>query len=192
MGQLGPPGRARRLIITEAVSPGLGAAGATVTELVAAARDAQADGDTSLAASVLWTAASRCWWTSADAPDRSAVVNATRALDLPATDPRRIAILSYTVTREDRPQLRRDLLRAGKDRHDLASLRFVASAAENLGDHALAAELFTAAVRVARQEARLGVISPGCRLCRRGPRSGQRAWTLPKSSSARICASALS
>ena len=163
IGQVEPFGHARSLIISEAVrpavGPGLSGAGPSVAELVAAARDTQAAGDTDLAASVLWTAASRCWWTSAGRPDRLAVVDAAQALNLPATDPRRIAILSYTVTHEQRPQLRRDLLEASPGRDDLASLRYMASAAENLGDHALATGLFAAAARQARRQGRLGVIA---------------------------------
>lgn len=158
-GQLEPFGHARMLVIREAVRPGLASDGAPVADLVAAARDTQAAGDGDLAASVLWTAASRCWWTSAGLPERLAVVEAVQALGLPTTDPRRIAILSYTVTREHRPQLRRDLLAASPASGDLPGLRFMASAADNLGDHALAAELFDAAVRQARRQGRLGVIA---------------------------------
>jgi DNA-binding CsgD family transcriptional regulator len=158
-GQLEPFGHARMLVIREAVRPGLASDGAPVADLVAAARDTQAAGDGDLAASVLWTAASRCWWTSAGPPERLAVVEAVQALGLPTTDPRRIAILSYTVAREHRPQLRRDLLAASPVSSDLTGLRFMASAADNLGDHALAAELFDAAVRQARRQGRLGVIA---------------------------------
>ena len=42
---------------------------------------------------------------------------------------------------------------------DLAGLRFVASAAESLGDHALAARSLAAAAVVARQQGRLGLIT---------------------------------
>jgi DNA-binding CsgD family transcriptional regulator len=154
--RLEPFGQARQLIVREDVHPGQGAA---VADFVAAARTVAAAGNRDLAASVLWTAASRCWWTSAGLADRLAVVTATEALDLPATDPQRIAILSYTVTSERRPDLRRDLLQASPGQQDLTSLRFVASAAENLGDHALAVRLFADAVRLARQQGRLGLIT---------------------------------
>jgi DNA-binding CsgD family transcriptional regulator len=156
-GQLEPCAEARMLIIREGVSPG--EAGTGVTEFVAAARAAAAAGHQDLAASVLWTAASRCWWTSAALDDRLVVVAAVEALGLPVTDPRRIAILSYTVTAERRPALRADLLLASADRSDLTSLRFMASAAANLGDHALAVRLFGAAVKLARLQGRLGVIA---------------------------------
>jgi DNA-binding CsgD family transcriptional regulator len=162
--QLEPFGDARMLIIREAVHPGVASYavaghGVAVIDFVEAARAVHAAADTDLAASVLWTAASRCWWTSASRPDRLAVAAATEALGLPVTDPRRIAILSYTVTPERRPELRRHLLLASADRRDPTSLRFVASAAANLGDHALAVELFAAAVRLARSQGRLGAIA---------------------------------
>ena len=154
--QLEPFTEARMLIIEEGVHPGQGGNG--VPEFVATAR-AVAAADTDLAAAVLWTAASRCWWTSADRDDRFQVVAAVEALGLPVTDPRRIAILSYTVTAERRPQLHGHLLQASADRADLTSLRLIGSAAANLGDHALAVELFAAAVRLARRQGRLGVIA---------------------------------
>jgi DNA-binding CsgD family transcriptional regulator len=154
--QLEPFAEARMLIIEEGVHPG--EAGNGVPDFVAAAR-AVAAADTDLAASVLWTAASRCWWISAEPDDRLQVVAATEALGLPVTDPRRIAILSYTVTADRRPQLHADLLQASADRTDLTSLRLIASAAANLGDHALAVQLFAAAVRLARRQGRLGIIA---------------------------------
>ena len=159
IGQIEPFGHARGLIIREAVRTGPADAGTTVDELVAAALDTQAAGDIDLAAAVLWAAASRCWWTSAERQDRGAVVDAVQALNLPPSDPRRIAILSYTVSRERRPDLRGDLMLVGPGRGDLAGLRLRASAAENLGDHAQAAGLFAAAVRQARRQGRLGVIA---------------------------------
>jgi DNA-binding CsgD family transcriptional regulator len=158
-GQLGPFGAARALIVREGVRPALAGDGVTVADLVAVAAAVEVAGDKDLAASVLWTAASRCWWTSAGLDDRLAVAAAAGALDLAVTDPRRIAILSYTVTAEQRPELRRHLLRTSADPLDLASLRFVASAAANLGDHALAVRLFAAAVKLARGQGRLGVIA---------------------------------
>jgi DNA-binding CsgD family transcriptional regulator len=157
--QLEPFGEARMLIIREAVSPGVTGGGVAVADFIEAARAVAAAGDTDLAASALWTAATRCWWTSADLGDRLAVVAATQALDLPVTDPRRIAILSYTVTADRRPELRGHLLQACAARPDLTGLRFVASAAANLGDHALAVRLFGTAVTLARRQGRLGLIA---------------------------------
>ena len=159
VGQLEPYGAARLLIIGEAVNPGVSGRGVAVADFIEAARAVAAAGEADLAAATLWTAASRCWWTSADVGDRLGVVAATQALDLPATDPRRIAILSYTVTPDRRPELRGHLLQACAVRPDLISLRFVASAAANLGDHALAVRLFGAAVKLARAQGRLGVIA---------------------------------
>jgi len=159
VGQLEPSGTARVLIIRETVNPGVSGSGVAVADFISSAREVAAAGEADLAAAALWTAASRCWWTSADAGDRLGVAAATQALDLPATDPRRIAILSYTVTADRRPQLRGHLPQACADRQDLTGLRFVASAAANLGDHALAVRLFGAAVTLARRQGRLGVIA---------------------------------
>jgi DNA-binding CsgD family transcriptional regulator len=158
-GQLGTSGQARMLIVREAAQPGPDGSHVPIADLVAKARDVHADGHRDLAASLLWTAASRCWWTSAELADRLAVVQAVGELDLPTADPRRVAILSYTVTREHRPGLHRDLLVASTEPHDLSGLRFVASAAENLGDHALAGRVFATAVGEARRQGRLGVIA---------------------------------
>jgi len=161
VGPLEPSGPARLLIIREAVNPvgGSGVGGSGVADFISSARAVAAAGQVDLAAAVLWTAASRCWWTSADAGDRFGVAAAAQALDLPATDPRRIAILSYTVTADRRPELHGYLLQACAVRQDLTGLRFVASAAANLGDHALAVRLFGAAVTLARRQGRLGVIA---------------------------------
>jgi DNA-binding CsgD family transcriptional regulator len=156
---LEPFGEARALIVREGVRPALTGDGMTVPDLVEAAAATAAAGDRDLAAAVLWAAASRCWWTSSGRADRLAVVAAAGALDLPEADPRRIAVLSYTVTPERRPELRGHLLRASGHPRDLASLRFMASAAANLGDHALAVRLFAAAVTLARRQGRLGVIA---------------------------------
>jgi DNA-binding CsgD family transcriptional regulator/tetratricopeptide (TPR) repeat protein len=158
VGQLEPSGAARLLIIREGVNPGVSGSGVAVADFIEAARAVAAAGEADLAAAALWAAASRCWWTSADAGDRLGVAAATQALDLPAADPRRIAILAYTVT-DRRPELRGHLLQACADRRDLTGLRFVASAAANLGDHALAVRLFGAAVKLARTQGRLGLIA---------------------------------
>jgi len=141
------------------VHPGLADNNVRVADFVDAALTVATAGNRELAASVLWAAASRCWWTSARLEDRLAVAGATDSLDLPVTDPQRIAILSYTVTIERRPELRRHLLQSSSAQHDLMSPWFVASAAENLGDHALSARLFAAAVRLARQQGHLGLIT---------------------------------
>ena len=159
VGQLKPTGPARLLIIREAVNPGVSGSGVAVADFIEAASAVAAAGEADLAAATLWTAASRCWWTSAGAGDRLGVAAATQALDLPAADPRRIAILAYTVTADRRPELHGHLLQACAERRELTSLRFMASAAANLGDHALAVRLFSAAVKLARTQGRLGVIA---------------------------------
>jgi DNA-binding CsgD family transcriptional regulator len=159
VGPLEPSGTARLLIIREGVNPGVSGSGVAVADFIEAARAVAAADEADLAAAALWAAASQCWWTSADAGDRLGVAAATQALDLRATDPRRIAILAYTVTADRRPELRGHLLQACADRRDPASLRFMASAAANLGDHALAVRLFGTAVKLARTQGRLGVIA---------------------------------
>ena len=157
-GLLGAHGRARLLIVQEGISPGQDGAGVTIADLTRAARAVTGAQDRDLAAAVLWTAATRCWWTSAGEADRRVVADAVDDLGLPDGDPRRLALLTYTVTGDRRHQLSRDLRAADHDREDLPGLRFLASTAENLGDHAMAAGLLGPAITLARRQGRLGLI----------------------------------
>ena len=158
-GQLGTAGQARVLIIREAAPVDPDGCSVPVAALVGKARAVHADGRRDLAASLLWAAAARCWRTCAEPADRRTVVSAVGELALPTADPRRVAILSCTVTREQQAALHPDLLVASAQPHDLSGLGLVASAAENLGDHALAARIFATAVAEARRQGRLGVIA---------------------------------
>ena len=158
-GRLGVQDRARMLIVAREVRPEAGADQRAVSELVETAAELRSAGDADLAASVLWTAASHCWWTSADEASRRMVVAETEALALAADDPRRVAILAYTMPAGPRSGLWNDLGRIAPARGDLSGLRFVASAAESLGDHALAARSLAAAAAVARQQGRLGLVT---------------------------------
>jgi len=157
-GLLDAHGQARLLIVREGISPDAHQAAVTIADLTRAARAVADARDRDLAASVLWTAATRCWWTSADEADRRIVADAVDDLGLPDGDPRRLALLTYTVTGDRRHQLSRDLGAAGRDPEDLPGLRFLASTAENLGDHALAAGLLGPAIALARRQGRLGLI----------------------------------
>jgi len=152
------PSRMRALITRERVRSAPDWPDATVTDLVEAARAAHGEGERDLATSVLWAAASRCWWESAPASDRQAVTSATEAIGLPATDLRRVAVLSAVADTGRHADLHRDLLRGCDEHPGRTSQEFAAIAAENLGDYPLAIQLCAAEVRLARPQGRLGPI----------------------------------
>lgn len=157
-GRLSPLGEARMMIVEDLVNPWQAEEALTITAFIRGARAARAAGDLDLAVTLLWTAAKRCYWVAAPAVDRAAIDAAVLDLSLPADDPRRIAILSYTGSGHHRTGLERDLPPIGTGHDDLLNLRYLGSAAMNLGDDRIAAALLADAVTKARRQGRLGSI----------------------------------
>jgi len=68
---------------------------AKIPALIHFAAQADAAGAKDLASNLMWRAAQRCWWSSANEELRTRVLTAANRLGLPQTDPRLIAISAY-------------------------------------------------------------------------------------------------
>jgi DNA-binding CsgD family transcriptional regulator len=66
-----------------------------IPALVGFAEQARAAGAKDLAASLLWRAAQRCWWSSASSDVGASVLAAASQLELPELNPRLVAISAY-------------------------------------------------------------------------------------------------
>jgi DNA-binding CsgD family transcriptional regulator len=154
----GPTGLARAVIARQAAYPGQHAGAPSMGELVAATQQAIESGADQLAAEVVWAAASRCWWMSADASDREAVAALIPSLGLPAESPLRIAMECYVGQTAWPIDLTPLLRRLAATSTDFETLRFAGSAAYALGDLNLAFAAFGAALQPAREQARLGQV----------------------------------
>lgn len=150
--------RARLLLLQEGASPLTGTQGSTVADLTAAAL-AVGDEDAEVADALIWAAASRCHWRSVGMDERRLVVETADRLGFSGDVPRRIASLTYVVGDDRRTALYADLCSVRADPEDLAGLRSLAMAAENLGDHARAATYFGAAATAARRAGALGLVA---------------------------------
>jgi DNA-binding CsgD family transcriptional regulator/tetratricopeptide (TPR) repeat protein len=155
---LGMTQRARLLLLREGASPLSGGRISTLDELTTAATALGVD-DADAAEALVWAAASRCYWTSAGMTDRQLVIDTADRLGFSGDVPRRIASLAYVVDADRRSALYADLATLDSEPDDVAGLRSIAMASENLGDHARAARVFGAAVAVARRDGALGAVS---------------------------------
>lgn len=151
--------RCRVLLIEEMTEPGTFEDDARIELLAEAGDQARQVGERDLAMSLLWQAASRCWWGGAAPGTRRTVADAAVRMGLADDDPRLLAVFAY-VAQEDRGRATIDRLRrATVDRHDIAALRRVAGGAMVLGEFPLAAARFTEAATELRRQGRLGLLA---------------------------------
>jgi DNA-binding CsgD family transcriptional regulator len=97
---LRPRDRSRLTWLTGAFHDGATSEPSDVRHLVDLARDATADSDVELAMQLLFGAARRVWWRDPGEVVRREIVSATRAVPLPAADPRVLAVLGLAESLE--------------------------------------------------------------------------------------------
>ncbi|MFI5610703.1 AAA family ATPase [Amycolatopsis sp. NPDC051903] len=135
-----------------------GAAGAT--ELVTLAGTVAKDGDLELAMRIFWSTAMRCFWVEPGAAARERITAIAGELPVDPADPRMVAIAAY-VTPLERGAEVVTALRELADRTDAdpTVVRFLGSAALQVGAFDLAARFSAAAQPGLRAEGRLGLLS---------------------------------
>lgn len=157
--RLSPVDAMRLTLLEETSRRDTEADGERLALLARTAEAASAAGEDELAAALLWTAASQCWWTSPVESVRERVARAAERVDPQGTDPRLLAVRAYTTPVERGAFVLERLgelrLRPG----DLAGRRFLASAAGILGERPSAVESFAVAARQAREQSRLGLLA---------------------------------
>ncbi|GGN78536.1 helix-turn-helix transcriptional regulator [Nocardia rhizosphaerihabitans] len=130
-----------------------------IRELVDIAADVHAAGNTDLAAEVLWRAASRCFFQDACDESRKAIAAQLDTLDLPAHDPRVLAIGAYSMPWERGSDVLDQIARLDPDRTDADAMRFLGYAALFLGDFRRGSAYIDNAAGIGRSQGRLGLLS---------------------------------
>ncbi|WP_081706198.1 AAA family ATPase [Nocardia sp. CNY236] len=157
LGALGPIERARLANIQEVIAFSRHDPESRIFELVDIA--AQVMGNSDLAAELLWRAASRCLFQQASLDARTAIANQLDILDLPAHDPRQLAIDAYTMPCDRGPAVLEQLERLTPDRSDGDAMRFLGYAALFLGDFRRGCAYIDTAAAVGRDQGRLGLLA---------------------------------
>ena len=129
---------------------------AKIPALIGFATQAHAAGARDLALNLLWRAAQRCWWSNASSDVRASILATASRLDLPATDPRLIAISGYAepLKRGGEVYLKLQGL-SGRSDGDPAVARILGSAADVVGAFDLGVSFLTESSVALREQGRL-------------------------------------
>ncbi|MEV4133326.1 AAA family ATPase [Dactylosporangium sp. NPDC049742] len=133
---------------------------AEVRHLVGEARHATAGGDVELAMQLLVGAARRVWWRDPGERLRHAIVEAAREADVPAGDPRLLAIHALSESHEQGPAVIEQLARWPADaggRPDLAGLLGIAAFCT--GDFPRAVTFLSTPVHELRAQGRMSLLA---------------------------------
>ena len=157
---LRPRDRSRLTWLTGAFHDGASSDPADVRHLVDLARDATADSDVELAMQLLFGAARRVWWRDPGEVVRGEIVTATRAVPLPAGDPRVLAVLGLAESLELSGPVIEQLDIASLDEGgpaDIAALLGIAAFCA--GDFVRAESSLSTAILGLRAEGRLSLLA---------------------------------
>ena len=133
---------------------------AEIRHLVDLAHDAAREQDADLALQLLVGAARRVWWRDPGTALRADIVRAAREVDVPAGDPRLLAVLGLCQSLELAPDIIGHLARWPADadhRPDLAGLLGIAAFC--VGDFDRAITFLTAPIQELRVQGRLGLLA---------------------------------
>ncbi|WP_330230448.1 AAA family ATPase [Nocardia sp. NBC_00508] len=159
LGALGPIERARLANVQEVIAFGRHDPEGRIFELVDIAAQVRTAGNADLAAELLWRAASRCFFQDASPDARKAIATQLDILDLPAHDPRQLAIDAYTLPWDRGPAVLDQLARLTPDRSDADAMRFLGYAALFLGDFRRGSDYIDTAATIGRNQGRLGLLA---------------------------------
>ena len=157
---LRPRDRSRLTWLTGAFHDGATSDPSDVRHLVDLARDATADADIELAMQLLFGAARRVWWRDPGEVVRREIVSATRAVPLPAADPRVLAVLGLAESLELSGPVMEQLDRVALDGGgpaDIAALLGIAAFCA--GDFVRAESSLSTAIHGLRAEGRLSLLA---------------------------------
>lgn len=133
---------------------------AKVPALLGFAAQADAAGAKDLAINLLWRAAQRCWWSSADADLRACVLVAASRLELPDEDPRLTAITAYVEPlRRSRSVLSALQKLSAIDHSDPAIARIIATTPNIIGAFDISVSLLAEFSAALRAQGRLGELA---------------------------------
>ena len=156
--RMGPVERARLTAVREVVMSGPMRDEARIHTLLEASAQARDAGHTDLAVHLLWRAASRCWWGNLPRHLRETVALAPDRLELPADDPRLLAVRAYALPEtHGAPALSR-MADLTPDRSDLDVMRFLGSTALILGDFRTSSSYMATAAESCRSQGRLALL----------------------------------
>ncbi|WP_028932626.1 AAA family ATPase [Pseudonocardia spinosispora] len=157
---LSPRQRARATWILSGFDDGLRDDAAGPGELASLAGSVAEDGDPDLAMRILWGAGMRCFWAEPGPGARHRIMSVARGLPIGERDPRMVAISAYVTPIErgasvvDRFAELDDLTGA-----DPSVVRFLGSAALQVGAFASAVRFSSAALPGLRAQGRLGLLT---------------------------------
>ncbi|MEW2507504.1 AAA family ATPase [Amycolatopsis sp. NPDC047767] len=134
-----------------------GAAGAS--ELAALAGAVARDGDLDLAMRIFWSTAMRCFWVEPGAAARERITAIAGELPVDPADPRMVAIAAYVTPLARGAEVVAALRELADRTTDPTVIRFLGSAALQVGAFDLAARFSLAAQPGLRAEGRLGLLS---------------------------------
>jgi DNA-binding CsgD family transcriptional regulator len=157
---LRPRDRSRLTWLTGAFHDGATSDPADVRHLVDLARHATADADIELTMQLLFGAARRVWWRDPGAAVRREIVRATRAVPLPAADPRVLAVLGLAESLELSGPVMEQLTHSpvdGGGHADIAALLGIAAFCA--GDFVRADSSLSTAIHGLRAEGRLSLLA---------------------------------
>ncbi|WP_419706511.1 helix-turn-helix transcriptional regulator [Promicromonospora sp. NFX87] len=157
---LRPRDRSRLTWLTGAFHDGATSDPADVRHLVDLARHATAEADIELTMQLLFGAARRVWWRDPGAAVRREIVRATRAVPLPAADPRVLAVLGLAESLELSGPVMEQLTHSpvdGGGHADIAALLGIAAFCA--GDFVRADSSLSTAIHGLRAEGRLSLLA---------------------------------
>ncbi|MGK5683777.1 ATP-binding protein [Actinoplanes sp. URMC 104] len=158
-GPAGTVDRCRLALVGDVVDPGDLNDTARIARLCDLALDAHAAGDTDLAASLCWRAASRCWWACHPAEVGTRVTTVLAKLELAADDPRAVGIAAYAQPDAFGPAVLRQLPTLVPDRTDIDGMRYLGGAALILGDFVTASSFMATVAAGYRAQGRAALLA---------------------------------
>ncbi|MCH6171393.1 ATP-binding protein [Pseudonocardia alaniniphila] len=158
-GELSAVGRARLLNVAEVVAFDPHDGDRWITQLTRAAGTASGAGERELTGSLLWRAATRCFFQGASPSARSEIVAQAEALDSVEQDPLALAVLAYASPERCGPDVLDRLERLNGRDFDADGLRFLGSAHLVLGDFPRCVDQLTRAADVCRIQERAGMLA---------------------------------
>jgi DNA-binding CsgD family transcriptional regulator len=138
---------------------GLGQPSSNATKLTALAEEVAADGDVTLAARILWSAAQLCFWSEPGPQVRQRVLAAAEKLPLDDLDPWLLAILAYVAPVDRGATVIARVSRVAPQADDGRAYRMLSTAALLCGAFDLSRGFSSAAATDLRAQGRLGLLA---------------------------------
>ncbi|HXA43304.1 MAG TPA: AAA family ATPase [Candidatus Solibacter sp.] len=158
--ELSPHDNGRMAWLREILYDGAPGEPNAIARLVAAAREAAAEGDRNLALNLLQGAALRCWWADPGAAAKALVIDAVEAVAGDVPDPRALEILALAAPIDAASRITSGVRGAAQvedsDPSRTQILAFATYAAGNLGE---AIELMDRAAPGLRAQGRIGILA---------------------------------